>query len=70
MAAGGAPWDRAPELSDGYQQRLENLSQLVKRAKQYNIGVYLYLNEPRPMPESFFEKNPDWAKGVLHENGL
>ncbi len=55
------PWD--PSLSEGFETRLENLRQLVARTKQKGIGVYLYLNEPRAMPESFHQKNPG-LKGV------
>jgi hypothetical protein len=55
------PWDAT--LSDGYQECIENLRRLVARAKQYGIGVYIYLNEPRPMPMAFFEKHPE-LKGV------
>jgi hypothetical protein len=51
------PWDT--QLSSNYQLRLKNLGTLVKRAKRFGIGVYLYLNEPRSMPLSFFEKYPD-----------
>lgn len=50
------PWDH--QLSSNYQLRLTNLGNLVKRAKRFGIGVYLYLNEPRSMPLSFFEKFP------------
>jgi len=32
---------------------------LIKRAAKYNIGVYLYLNEPRAMTQEFFEKYPE-----------
>ncbi|MCA9439048.1 MAG: hypothetical protein KC978_24900, partial [Candidatus Omnitrophica bacterium] len=56
------PWD--PKLSEGYETRLENLRQLVARAKEHGIGVYLYLNEPRSMPLSFFEDHPE-LKGVV-----
>ena len=47
-----------PDLSRGREKRIKNLNKLIKRAKKYNIGVYLYLNEPRSMPEKFFEKYP------------
>jgi hypothetical protein len=57
------PWYAAPELSAGYAKRLANLRKLVERAAKYDIGVYLYLNEPRPMPLKFFDRYPDW-KGV------
>jgi len=34
-------------LSKDYKKRRENLKILIARAKQYGIGIYLYLNEPR-----------------------
>ena len=55
------PWD--PSLSEGHEKRLENLKTLVSRARAEGIGVYLYLNEPRAMPLSFFEDHPE-LKGV------
>ncbi|MRS65309.1 hypothetical protein GJJ30_28690 [Larkinella terrae] len=55
------PWD--PALSEHWEQRLENLGKLVKKARQHGIGIYLYLNEPRFLPLAFFDKNPD-LKGV------
>ena len=55
------PWDAS--LSEGYPKRLENLGALVARAKKHGIGIYLYLNEPRSMPLSFYEAHPD-LKGV------
>jgi hypothetical protein len=48
----------APELSAGRERRIANLKKLIMRAAKYNIGVYLYLNEPRAMPEAFFDKYP------------
>ena len=47
-----------PSLSEGRERRIANLKKLIARAAKYNIGVYLYLNEPRAMPEAFFEKYP------------
>jgi len=55
------PWDET--LSDGYETRLENLRKLVARAKKHGIGVWMYLNEPRSMPQAFFEAH-DGLKGV------
>ncbi|MBA2116860.1 hypothetical protein HOV93_40530 [Planctomycetes bacterium FF15] len=57
------PSKQFPEFGEGHQERLKNLAQLVQRAKKYNIDVYLYMNEPRAMPESFFEHRPN-LKGV------
>lgn len=46
----------APTLSQGYEQRRENLNKLIARCKKYGVGVYLYLNEPRSLPEQVDEK--------------
>jgi hypothetical protein len=56
-------WNPAPEMSAGFETRIENLRKMVQRLAKYGIDLYLYLNEPRAMPLSFFEKYPDW-KGV------
>lgn len=46
-------------LSSGYEKRLDGLNYLVNKLKKYNIKLYLYLNEPRSMPEEFFVKYPE-----------
>ncbi len=56
------PWDSS--LSEHFERRLERLGSLVKRARSRGIGIYLYLNEPRAMPLSFFEGR-DHLKGVV-----
>ncbi len=53
-----APSETFPEFGDGWQARLAGLRKLVERAKAHGIGVYLYVNEPRAMPASFFAKRP------------
>ena len=58
LAPGGKAF---PEFGAGSAVRLENLRSLVHRAARYGIGVYLYLNEPRAMPESFFNTRPELA---------
>lgn len=65
LAPGGSAF---PEFGADHQQRLANLRDLVGRAKKYGIGVYLYMNEPRAMPDSFFKKRREMA-GVT-QNGL
>ena len=50
------PFD--PSLSKGWEKRIQSLRRLVAKAKKYGIGIYPYLNEPRSMPEPFFEKYP------------
>ena len=52
LAPGGTAF---PEFGEGHQKRIANLRDLVKRAKKYGIGVYLYMNEPRAMSKAFFE---------------
>lgn len=52
LAPGG---ELFPEFGEGHVQRLENLRRLSERAARYGIRVYLYMNEPRTMPLSFFE---------------
>lgn len=51
------PWE--PELSARHEERRENLRALVARAKAHGISVYLYLNEPRTMPNAFFEQHEE-----------
>jgi hypothetical protein len=52
------PWELAPELSNGWQERIANLNRLVERCGKFGIEVLIYLNEPRAMPPAFFEKHP------------
>lgn len=50
-----------PSSDDHQETRLENLRRLVDRAGKYGIGVYLYLNEPRALPHTWFESHPNLA---------
>ena len=63
LAPGG---EHFPEWGKGHEQRLANLKKLVERARRYGIDIYLYMNEPRAMPKSFFENRPEMA-GVWHD---
>ncbi len=56
-------------LSEGWEKRIDSLKKLVKRAAKYGIKIYIYLNEPRNMPLSFFEKYPEF-KGHDLGNGF
>ncbi|MFO7973343.1 MAG: hypothetical protein R6V12_01765 [Candidatus Hydrogenedentota bacterium] len=58
LAPGG---DTFPEFGVHHEKRLANLRALAARAKKFGIGVYLYINEPRAMPASFFKDHPDVA---------
>ncbi len=55
------PWDA--QQSEHFEARLKNLRLLVERAHRHGVGVYLYLNEPRARPVSFFAGQPG-LKGV------
>ena len=61
-----APSKTFPEFGGGHAERLATLRNLVQRAKRYGIGIYLYMNEPRAMPESFFRDRPN-LKGVRED---
>lgn len=56
-----APCSQFPEFGEGYEKRLANLQRLVDRAAVYGIKIYLYVNEPRSMPDSWFEDHPELA---------
>ncbi len=50
-----------PEMSRDCDKRIESLRALCRRAARFGIRVYLYFNEPRSLPKSFFEKHPELA---------
>ncbi len=62
---------RYPEFGDGSERRIANLRKLVARCGKYGIRVFLYMNEPRGMPESFFAARPERMafKGVASNIG-
>ncbi len=63
------PYPFVPELSKGYEKRLERLNKFIARCKKYGIKVYLYINEPRAMPMEFADKFPHLA-GHRKETGV
>ncbi len=58
----------APAISEGWQQRIARMKDFADRLEKYGIKLYLYLNEPRSMPESFFEQYPHLKGHVLSED--
>ena len=62
-----APSKTYPEFGKGHQIRLKNLRKLVERAQRFGLRVYLYLNEPRAMPEEFFRNRPE-IRGAKDQN--
>ena len=57
-----------PSLSKGHEERLVRMRELTERLDKYGIKLYLYINEPRFMPLSFFEKHPD-IRGHIRGDG-
>ena len=51
-----SPYPFDESLCEGYEARREKLNGLIARCKQYGIQVYLYLNEPRELPQTAFGK--------------
>jgi hypothetical protein len=58
MAPGGPKF---PEFGEDHEKRIANLRRIVERAGKFGIKVYLYMNEPRAMPISFFANRPEMA---------
>lgn len=58
MAPGG---EYFPEFGAGHSKRIANLRRIVEQAKSYGVSVFLYLNEPRAMPSSFFKNRMSMA---------
>ncbi len=58
MAPGG---DAFPEFGEDHAVRLANLRKMVDRAAKFGVKIYLYINEPRGMPEAFFEHRKEMA---------
>lgn len=54
------PIPGAEEFSAGWEKRLENLKRVSDACEKYGLKLYLYLNEPRTMPDPFYEKKPQW----------
>jgi hypothetical protein len=63
------PWRPAGELSRGFEKRLENLRALVERADAWGIKTFLYLNEPRGLPEDLYGDHPH-LRGASHPDYL
>ncbi len=57
-----------PELGARHETRLRNLRELARRTRKYGIKIYLYMNEPRALPLSFFENRQELLG--IEERGL
>ena len=57
-----------PSISAGHEERLARMRELTERLDRFGLKLYLYINEPRYMPLSFFEKHPD-IRGHIRGEG-
>ena len=64
-----APFPFDPSVSVGYEKRIEKMIAMTERLARYGIKLYLYLNEPRSMPLTFFEKYPELLGHVNNDEG-
>ena len=63
------PYEFAPELSEGYEKRLEGVRYLIEKLARFGMKLYLYLNEPRTLPSKLLEHRPE-IRGHVHEDGV
>ena len=63
-----APYPFAPALSEGWERRQEGMRYLVAKLAKYDLKLFLYMNEPRAMPLSFFDAYPH-LKGHVGRDG-
>ncbi len=63
-----APFPFDQTYGGDYQRRVRNLRKLTERCAKFGVNIYLYLNEPRSLPKSFFDKFPK-LKGQKTEDG-
>ena len=54
-----SPFEFDLSMSKKYEENIKKLDDFVNQCKKHNIDVYLYLNEPRSLPEEFFNNYKD-----------
>lgn len=57
------PYPFDGSLSEGWETRQEGMRYLTEKLQKYGLRLFLYFNEPRSMPDTFFEKYPQ-LKGM------
>lgn len=67
MLSGLVEFPFEPSISARCADRLARMRKMTERLAKYGIKLYLYINEPRYMPLSFFEKHPDIKGHERHE---
>lgn len=60
-----APFPFDESVCEGYESRIARMRALSERFGKYGIKLYLYINEPRSMPLSFFEGREDIKGHVI-----
>ncbi len=63
-----APYPFDMSKCTGWEERLERLDTMTRRLGKYGIKVYMYINEPRNMPDEFFKDKPG-LRGTPQQNG-
>ncbi|MDO5581898.1 MAG: hypothetical protein Q4G69_12275 [Planctomycetia bacterium] len=56
--------DAFPDFGKGHEIRIARLKDLAAKLKKYGIGIYLYMNEPRSLPESRFKEGSPFGGAV------
>ena len=56
-----------PALSVGWEKRIEGLRKVIDRLACYGLKLYLYINEPRELGDSVFEKHPHLRGDVMNK---
>ena len=59
------PFDE--HLSEGWEERQKGMKYLTEKLNKYGLRLFLYFNEPRSMPNAFFEQYPN-LKGMEEGN--
>lgn len=60
------PFDK--KLSQGYEVRLARLRRFSERCDAFGLKLFIYLNEPRSLPEEFYVNHPE-LKGHRRDAG-
>ncbi len=62
------PFTFDESCSNNYKTKIQNLNEFIECCKKHGIDVYLYLNEPRSLPDEFFKSHED-LRGNQVEDG-
>lgn len=53
------PYPFASSMSEGWEARQEGMRYLTEKLAKYGLRLFFYFNEPRAMPEAFFQDHPE-----------